>query len=111
MEVIGELRKLWLEFSQRFWWKGIASCVKSYVRYCHFSQTFKPRVGLPVGKLRPIPPPREMFHTLGIDHLGPFKSTTHGNKHLIVCIDYLSRWMEDLPVASTGVDEILPFLE
>jgi hypothetical protein len=81
------------------------------VRSCHFCQTFKPRVGLPVGKLRPIPPPREMFHTLGIDHLGPFKSTTRANKHLVVCIDYLSRWMEARPVASTGVDEVLPFLE
>jgi hypothetical protein len=96
---------------QRFWWKGIASSVKSYVRSCHFCQTFKPTVGLPVGKLRPIPPPREMFHTLGIDSLGPCKSTTRGNKHLIFCINYLSRWMEARPVASTGVDEVLPFLE
>jgi hypothetical protein len=96
---------------QRFWWKGIASTVKSYVKSCHFYQTFKPHVGLAVGKLRPIPPPREMFQTLGMDHLGPLKTTIRGNQHLIVCIDYLSRWMEARPVASTGVDQVLPFLE
>ncbi len=96
---------------QRFWWKGVASSVKSYVKSFHFCQTFKSLVGLPVGKLQPISPPREMFHTLGIDHLGPFKPTIRGNRHLIVCIDYLSRWMEARPMASTGVVEVLPFLE
>ncbi|KZS03988.1 Uncharacterized protein APZ42_033158 [Daphnia magna] len=105
------IEKTLARIRQRFWGKGIASTVKSYVKSCHFGQTFKPRVGLPVGKLRPIPPLREMFHTLGIDHLGPFKTTIRGNRHLIVCIDYLSRWIEARPVASTGVDEVLPFLE
>lgn len=59
--------------SQRFWWKGVQSSVKSYVQSCYFCQTFKPRVGLKAGKLRSIPPPEEMFHTLGIDHIGPLK--------------------------------------
>ncbi|KAI9555008.1 hypothetical protein GHT06_020301 [Daphnia sinensis] len=59
--------------SQRFWWKGVQSSVKSYVQSCYFCQTFKPRIGLKAGKLRSIPPPEEMFH-------------------ILVCIDYLSRW-------------------
>ncbi|KAI9550030.1 hypothetical protein GHT06_007621 [Daphnia sinensis] len=78
--------------SQRFWWKGVQSSVKSYVQSCYFCQTFKPRVGLKAGKLRSIPPPEEMFHTL-------------------VCIDYLSRWVEAKPVISTGVEEVIVFLE
>lgn len=70
---------------QRFWWKGVQSSVWSYVQSCNFCQTFKPRVRLPAGS-RPIPPPKEMFHTLGIDHIGPFKKTNRGNQHLIACI-------------------------
>jgi hypothetical protein len=97
------VKKTRARIRQRFWWKRIASSVKSYVKSCHFCQTFT-LVGLPVGRFRPISPPREMFHTLGIDHLGPFKTTIRGNQYLIVCIDYLSRWMEAHPVASTGVD-------
>jgi hypothetical protein len=98
------VKKTLARIRQRFWWKGIASSVKSYVKSCHFCQTFNSLVGLPVGKFRPVSPPREMFHTLGIDYLGPFKTTIRGNQYLIVCIDYLSRWMEARPVASTGID-------
>lgn len=96
---------------QRFWWKGMSASVRSYVRSCHFCQTYKSRTGFRAGKLRPIPPPKSMFHTLGVDHLGPFKLTTEGKQHLIVCIDYLSRWVEVEPVVSTGVEEVMAFLE
>ncbi|KAI9555914.1 enzymatic polyprotein [Daphnia sinensis] len=96
---------------QRFWWKGMSASVRSYVRSCHFCQTYKSRTGFRAGKLRPIPPPKSMFHTLGVDHLGPFKLTIEGKQHLIVCIDYLSRWVEVEPVVSTGVEEVMAFLE
>jgi hypothetical protein len=43
------VKKTLARIRQRFLWKGIASSVKSYVKSCHFCQTFKPRVGLPVG--------------------------------------------------------------
>jgi hypothetical protein len=46
-----------------------------------------------------------------MDYLGPFKTTIRGNQHLIVCIDHLSRWMEARPVASKGVNQVLPLLE
>ncbi|XP_045023994.1 LOW QUALITY PROTEIN: uncharacterized protein LOC116925085 [Daphnia magna] len=36
--------------------------------------------GLPAGQLQPIPPPDRPFHTVGMDHLGPFKSTSEVNE-------------------------------
>lgn len=105
------IEKTLARIRQRFWWKGVTASTKHYVKSCFFCQVFKPRIGLPAGKLRPISPPIEMFHTIGVDHLGLFKTTDGGKQHLIVCIDYLSRWMEAKLVVSTGAEEVIAFLK
>ena len=48
---------------------------------------------------------------MGIDHLGPFRLTTNGNRYLLVAIDYLSKWVIAKPVASTAATLIRTFLE
>jgi len=97
--------------SQRFYWKGMDASVRHFVRSCPFCQTFKPRVGRKAGKLSPIKPPQHVFDQLGIDHLGPFKETDRGNQHLIVLIDYLSRYVEAEAVPSTDTAAVLRFLK
>ncbi len=58
-----------------------------------------------------IPPPKKPFETIGIDHIGPFKLSLSGFSHIIVCIDYLSRWIEVKPVVDTATKGVLDFLE
>jgi len=89
--------------SQRFFWSNMDASVRHYVRSCPFCQNFKPRVGKMAGKLCPIKPPRHIAELWGIDHLGPFKTSALGNKHLIVAIDYLSRYVETRPETSTDL--------
>ena len=95
----------------RFYWTKMERSVRVYVASCTFCQGFKPRQGFPAGKLHSIPPPREPFHTLGIDHLGPLKQTAAGNVHIIVCIDYLTRWIEAKAVQDTSAPPVIQFLE
>lgn len=40
-----------------------------------------------------IPPPRQPFEVVGADHLGPFKQTVRGNRHVFVLMDYLTKWV------------------
>lgn len=68
-------------------------------------------MGYPVGKLCPIPPPKEVFELVATDHLGPFKKTPEGNHHVIVCIDHLTRWIEVKAVNDTGTDAAVAFLK
>ena len=96
---------------QRYWWKGVEKSVAAYVSSCPFCQSFKSRVGLKAGKLRPIAPPKEPFELLGIDHLGPFKTTQRGMQHLVVCIDYATRWLEVAAVPTTASEHVESFLE
>ncbi|GFV13416.1 transposon Tf2-8 polyprotein [Trichonephila clavipes] len=51
------------------------------------------------------------FHRIGIDLLGRFPKSAHGNKWIIVCTDYSTRYaitIKALPTAE--VDEIAKFL-
>ena len=51
-----------------------------------------------------------MFNTVGIDHLGPFAPSKNGMKYVIVCIDYLSWWVEAAPVINVAADGVISFL-
>lgn len=83
----------------------------AYVTSCPFTQLYKIRGGPPEGKLCPIPPPKAVFQMWGLDHLGPFKLSKKGNVHIIVAIDYLSKWVEEAAVPSTAAGPVINFLE
>ena len=95
----------------RFYWKNMHKSVNAYVASCPFCQLYKSRGGPPEGKLCPIPPPKRVFQIWGLDHLGPFKETQNGKVHMIVAIDYLSKWVEAEAVPSTAAGPVIKFLE
>jgi len=102
--------KTYYRVRQRYWWPGMSRSVKSYVSSCRTCQVNKPVGGTPVGKLMPIPPPAAPFDTIGADHLGPFKETKRGNRHILVLVDYLTKWVIAVPVKDTtsaGVMDVL----
>ena len=96
--------------SERYWWPGLRKSVRVYCRSCRSCQFNKPITGTPAGHLQSIPPPAHPFHTIGMDHLGPFKSTQRGNQHCLVSIDYLSRWVEIIPVPDTKAKSVCAYL-
>ena len=94
-----------------YYWVNMAKSVQAYVGSCPFCQLYKARVGRRSGKLRPIPPPKGPNEMYGVDHIGPFKKTQRGNCHIIVAIDYLTRWIEAKAVPDTTSKESIRFLE
>ncbi|GFU96042.1 retrovirus-related Pol polyprotein from transposon 297 [Trichonephila clavipes] len=50
------------------------------------------------------------FHRIGIDLLGRFKKSAHGNKWIIVCTDYSTRYAITKALPTAEVDEIAKFL-
>ncbi|GKB16419.1 putative reverse transcriptase domain-containing protein [Tanacetum coccineum] len=52
----------------------------------------------------------EIFDVWGIDFMGPF-SSSHGNKYILIAVDYLSKWVEAkaLPINDTKV--VVKFLK
>lgn len=87
---------------ERFWCPGVTVMIREHVRSCAHCQLHKRPSGTTRGLFHPVPPPRLPFDRVRIDHVGPFQLGKRGNRHLIVAIDYLTKWVEVRPVASTN---------
>ncbi|GFX88036.1 retrovirus-related Pol polyprotein from transposon 297 [Trichonephila clavipes] len=64
----------------------------------------------PPGRLVPIPPAIAPFHRIGINLLGRFPKSAHGNKWIIVCTDYSTRYAITKALPTAEVAEIAKFL-
>ncbi|GFV46044.1 transposon Ty3-I Gag-Pol polyprotein [Trichonephila clavipes] len=56
------------------------------------------------------PPAIAPFHRIGIDLLGRFPKSAHGNKWIIVCTDYSTRYAITKALPTAEVAEIAKFL-
>ena len=97
--------------SERYWWPKFRASVRKYVSSCSYCQFHKCIPGFPAGQLQPIPPPDRPFHTIGMDHLGPFKATSDGKKHILMAIDYLTKYVEAVAVADTSTALVAEFVK
>ncbi|GFX98546.1 transposon Tf2-6 polyprotein [Trichonephila clavipes] len=95
---------------KRFYWPGMYRNVVRYVMHCRECQRRKSVPQRPPGRLVPIPPAIAPFHRIGIDLLGRFPKSVHGNKWIIVCTDYSTRYAITKALPTAEVDEIAKFL-
>lgn len=59
------------------------------------------------GLLHPIPAGKRPFQIVHIDHLGPFGTSTTGNKYLLVLVDNLTKYTLLYPCRSTDTGGVL----
>ncbi|GJX06207.1 reverse transcriptase domain-containing protein [Tanacetum coccineum] len=52
----------------------------------------------------------EIFDVWGIDFIGPF-SSSHGNKYILVAVDYLSKWVEAKALPTNDARVVVKFLK
>ncbi|GFX04467.1 retrovirus-related Pol polyprotein from transposon 17.6 [Trichonephila clavipes] len=95
---------------KRFYWPEWYRNVVRYVMHCRECQRRKSVPQRPPGRLVPIPPAIAPFHRIGIDLLGRFPKSAHGNKWIIVCTDYSTRYAITKALPTAEVDEIAKFL-
>ena len=71
---------------------------REFVSRCiHCKTLTPPNAPHPHGEM---PTPPRIFHTWGIDIVGPFPRDTFGKQYLLKCIDHLTGWAEAIPLAS-----------
>ena len=85
--------------SQSFFWYGMSSDIKEYVRGCSVCNKNKPahrknkfpltqnHAGLPLEKVH-------------IDFIGPLPESASGNQHILVIVDQFTKWLEVIPLPS-----------
>ncbi|KAM7303262.1 DDE-type integrase/transposase/recombinase [Ixodes scapularis] len=94
---------------EKYYWPKLAKTVHHYTRSCHECQRRKKPPTKPAGLLQPIAPPSAPFQQIGMDLLGPFPTSTQGNRWIIVATDYLTRCAETKALPSGTAVEVAKF--
>ncbi|UYV72436.1 K02A2.6-like, partial [Cordylochernes scorpioides] len=82
---------------------------------CSDCQRRKHQPQLPSGQLQPIPVPEVAFEKVGMDLLGRFPTSEGGNRWIIVCTDYLTKYAitkalptsESMEVAKFFIEDVI----
>lgn len=106
---LGMTRTL-LRTQERFYWPRMRQSVEQYVASCTQCQTHKSVTTAPAGLLQPVTPPSTPFEQVGIDLVGPFPRSAKGNRWIVVCADYLTRYCETAALPSATAGEVSSFL-
>ena len=72
---------------------------EEYIKKCDQCQIFAPNIHQPKGVLNPLSIPWS-FAWLGLDIVGLFPKAVGNNRHLLVGIDYFTKWVEVEPLAN-----------
>ena len=52
----------------------------------------------------------ELFHVWGFDYMGPFP-TSNGYTHILVAVDYVTKWVEAIPTISADHNTSIKMLK
>jgi transposase InsO family protein len=94
---------------RRYWWPDFERSVRDYISDCPRCQLAR---GQPIGSsyVQPIPPVALPFERWGLDFMQNLPVTMNGNKHIITCIDYATRWVVAEAVSEMTTETVVRFL-
>jgi hypothetical protein len=82
----------WYKVKIQYWGPGLFNKVQEVVKNCETCQFRKKKPATRTVLARPISTPGRPFFMVGCDCIGPVIESNRGNKNIIVCVDYLTRW-------------------
>ena len=88
-----------------YYWPGLRTDIKNFVRSCHPCQVAKQSktVNPGVGSFQ-VPDSR--FSVIHLDIVGPLPKSHDGYKSLLTCLDRTSRWFEAYPIKQDSAMEV-----
>ncbi|KAG7309482.1 hypothetical protein JYU34_005450 [Plutella xylostella] len=93
-----------------YWFPKMNKFVKKYVQSCLECSYHKLPTGHKEGMLHPIPKIEEPFHTIHMDHLGPFVKSKSKNMYILVIIDAYTKYINLYAVKNTKTKTTLKIL-
>lgn len=93
----------------RYFWPRLYSHVARYVASCLACQQRKPQSPPSPGLLQPLTPPLRPFERVGIDLFGPLPLSPHGNRWVVVAVDYSTRFVETAALPNGTSVEVANF--
>ena len=89
----------------KVWWPGMDSEAEKLCKSCHACQVVAAPANAPPVKSTPLPD--APWQHLAVDLLGPLPS----GEHIVVLVDYYSRYFEVDVVKSTSAEAVIPMIE
>lgn len=105
---LGRLKTL-LRLLEIAYWPTLRADVWKYCKECQICQRYKPSFTKLSGYLQSTPVV-EPCHMLRVDLMGPFPKSVKQNKHLLVVVDYCSKWVELFPLRTAKAPQIARIL-
>ncbi|CAH2228158.1 jg4831 [Pararge aegeria aegeria] len=94
-----------------YWFPRLRKIVKKYIKNCLNCIYHKNKGGPKEGELYPLPKYAQPFHTLHLDHIGPFVTTKNKNKYLLVVVDAFTKFVFISAVRKTNTAGVIKELE
>ncbi|CAH8658130.1 unnamed protein product [Dicrocoelium dendriticum] len=90
-------RKTEAAVRQRYWWPGIHADVTKFCNECDICTSVKSPATVPRAPLMPMVTTAP-GQRIGVDLMGPLPITANGNRHILVLVDYFTKWCEAVPI-------------
>ena len=95
---------LFFQVTSRYHWARVLEDCDETVKRCDVCQHTSKKFDKPSAQLHPIKVKDTVWNRIGIDLVGPLPETSRGNKYLITCTCYFSRWPEADPLKSKSAE-------
>ncbi|XP_067305997.1 uncharacterized protein [Pseudorasbora parva] len=89
----------------RFLWPGLEAEVKRFCQACPTCQVTSPKTP-PPSPLIPLPIIEVPFERIGMDIVGPLPKSARGHEHILVIVDYATRYPEAVPLRKATAKSI-----
>src|SRR5262249_52291649 len=96
--------------TERYYWIGIQDDVEDFIGSCDACQRNNPRLGRVVEPLHPMPVTDQVWHTVGIDLVGPLPETARHNRYIAVAVDLFSKYPEAQAIPNKEAATVRDFL-
>ena len=90
--------KMYQDFKQFYWWKGMKRDVTEYVSKCLTCQQVKAEHQVPTGLLNPLPIPQWKWDNITMDFVSGFLLTQQKHDSVWVIVDKLTKSVHFIPV-------------
>jgi hypothetical protein len=88
----------------RYYWSGMNADISNWVNACKTCSRVKANQPKSNGLLVPIVT-SQPFEMVGMDIVGPFKTSTEGFNYILTCVDMYTSWVEAEPLKTITAQE------
>ena len=93
------IHKTYNRIKHVYYWPKMKDSVKIWINSC-IECNKKDYTSQKNGLLQPLQIPTEIYEQVGMDIIGPLPKTKNGNEYILVITEYLSRYVEAIPLSN-----------